>query len=103
MAYTELDLAQVERRVLAGERCVARQKEALKRHIDSALPTDAPLQLLAECEARLLDLRNNRNKIRNEIAAANTQQLLDMFWLLPSRHGSLRDAIPGRNQHRQVS
>ncbi len=88
MAYTELDLAQVERRVLAVERCLARQKEVLKRHIDAELPTDIPLQQLAEFEVTLFDLNRRRKHIRDEIAAANTQQLMELFWAFPGRESS---------------
>ena len=100
MSYTELDLAQVEMRVLAGERCISRQKQVLKRHIDSGRSVDAVLQSLAEFEARLLALRNDRNRIRREIAAANTKQLLDMLWMLPEAQNSLGDVMSGPGQHR---
>jgi len=85
MAYTELDLAQVDRRVSAVERCVTRQREILKQHIDNGTATDAPLQALAEIEATLLEVRRERARIRDAIAAANTQELLDMFAALPAR------------------
>jgi hypothetical protein len=88
MSYTELHLAQLERRVLAGERCVSRQREILKHHIDAELPTDAALKRLAECEATLLNLRRCHNRIRDEIAAANTRGLLDLFWKLPARESA---------------
>lgn len=84
MAYTELDLAQAERRVLAGERCVARQKEILGQHIAAARPIAGALQLLAEFEATLADLRRARNQIRTQIAAATTQRLMESFWSLPA-------------------
>ena len=84
MGYTELDLAQVERRVLAGERCVARQKDVVGQHIAAALPTEGPLQLLAEFEATLAELRHARNQIRTGIAAATTQRLMESFWSLPA-------------------
>jgi hypothetical protein len=100
MAYTELDLAQVEMRVQAGERCISRQKQVLKGHIDSGRSVEAVLQSLAEFEARLLVLRNDRNRIRKEIAAANTKQLLDMLWLLPESQRSLGDAMTAPHQHR---
>jgi hypothetical protein len=88
MAYTELDLAQAERRILAGERCVSRQKELLKRRIEARLPAEAALNLLAQFEATLLDLRQTRNQIRNELAAANTQRLMNLFWTLPASRGA---------------
>jgi hypothetical protein len=97
MTYTELDLAQLERRVAAGERCVSRQKDILKRYTDAGLPTDAALQLLAEFEVTLWDLRRTCNRIRDDIAAANTQQLLDSFWLLPARQDVLGNSLPSRN------
>jgi hypothetical protein len=84
MDYTELDLAQVERRVLAGERCVARQREILGQHIAAALPTEVPLQRLAEFETALSDLRRSRNYIRAQIAASTTQRLMRSFWSLPA-------------------
>lgn len=84
MGYTELDLAQLERRVLAGERCVARQKDVLGHHIAAALPTESALQLLAEFEATLAELRNARNQVRTEITAATTQRLMESFWSLPA-------------------
>ena len=83
MAYTELDLAQVDRRVAAVERCVTRQREILKQHIETGTTTDAPLQKLAEFEATLLELRRSRNRIRDSIATANVQELLDLFGTLP--------------------
>jgi hypothetical protein len=83
MEYTELDLAQVDRRVAAVERCVTRQREILKQHIDAGTTTDAPLQKLAEFEATLGELRRSRNHIRDAIAAANVQELLDLFGTLP--------------------
>ena len=98
MGATELDLARLERRVAAGERCVVRQQETLKRYIDYGLPTEATLQLLAEFEATLWDLRRCRNRVRNEIAAVNTQQLLDLFWLLPPLQNTSNTAMPVRNQ-----
>ena len=88
MTYTELDLAQVDRRVSAVERCVTRQREILKQHIDAGTTTDAPLQKLAEFEATLLELRRSRNRIRDGLAAANAQELLDLFATLPARQSS---------------
>lgn len=90
MAYTELDLAQVERRLLAGERCVSRQRELLHQHIAARLPTDEPLQQLAAFEARLVDLRRSRNRIRDEIAAAKTLRMLDMLVALSSGAARIR-------------
>jgi hypothetical protein len=85
MTYTELDLAQVERRVLAVERCVARQRDILGKHVAAALPTDGPLQLLAEFETALANLRRTRSHIRTQLAATTTQQLLQSFWSLPTQ------------------
>ena len=84
MAYTELDLAQVERRVLAAERCVARQREILGQHIAAALPAEGPAQLLVEFEAALSNLRRIRNHTRAQIATSATQRLLQSFWSLPT-------------------
>jgi len=84
MAYTELDLAQAERRVLAAERCVARQREILGQRVAAALPIEGPLQLLAKFEVTLADLRQARNRIRTQIAAATTQRLMESFWSLPA-------------------
>jgi hypothetical protein len=86
MAYTELDLAQVERRVLAGERCVTRQREILGQQLAGALPTEGALQLLAEFETALSNLRHSRNQIRSQIAAASTQRLMQSFWALTAEH-----------------
>lgn len=86
MAYTELDLAQVERRVLAGERCVARQRQILGQRIAAALPTEGALQRLAEFETALSNLRHSRNHIRSQIAAASTHRLMQSFWALPDEH-----------------
>jgi hypothetical protein len=83
MEYTELDLAQVDRRVSAVERCVTRQREILKQHLEAGTTTDAPLQKLAKFEATLWELRRSRNRIRDAIAAANVQELLDLFGTLP--------------------
>ena len=77
MAYTELDLAQLERRLLAGERCVSRQRELLHHHIAARLPTDEPLEQLVAFEATLVDLRRSRNRIRDEITAARMLRMLD--------------------------
>jgi hypothetical protein len=63
---------------------VARQREILGQHVAAALPTDGPLQLLAECETALADLRHSRNYIRAQIAADTTQQLMQSFWALPA-------------------
>jgi hypothetical protein len=93
MGYTELDLAQVDRRVSAVERCLTRQREILKQHMEAGTTSDAPLQKLAEFEATLLELRRTRNRIRDAIAAANVQELLDLFGTLPpQRHLSSRSA-----------
>lgn len=96
MAYTELDLAQVDRRLSAVERCVTRQREILKQHIDAGMDTDAPLQKLAEFEATLLELRRERTRIRDGIAAANVQELLDLFATMPSRQSSQLASSYGR-------
>lgn len=109
MTYTELDLAQVERRILAAERCLARQKEVLKRHIDAELPTDIPLQQLAEFEVTLFDLNRRRKYIRDEIAATNTQQLMELFWAFPARqsaggdHPTTTPHAPAQNTQRSNS
>jgi hypothetical protein len=100
MTYTELDLAQVDRRVSAVERCVTRQREILKQHIDAGTTTDAPLQKLAEFEATLLELRRSRNRIRDAIAAANVQELLGMFSDLPNRPMPFNSRSQGMAVHR---
>jgi hypothetical protein len=84
MAYTDLDLAQVESRVLAAERCAARQREILGQHIAAALPAQGPAQLLIEFEAALSNLRRTRNHIRAQLATSATQRLLQSFWSLPT-------------------
>lgn len=89
MPYSELDLAQVDRRVSAVERCVTRQRAILKQHLDAGLATDEPLQKLAEFEATLLELRRSRKRIRDTLAEANAQELLDLFTTLPGRPSSL--------------
>jgi hypothetical protein len=83
MAHTELELAQVDLRVQAFERCVQRQREVLRQHMDSGDATDAAMRALVDFETRLADLRRSRRRIRDAIAAANAQQLLDMFGMLP--------------------
>lgn len=98
MRYTELDLAQVEMRMLANERCISRQREVLKRQVDSGLPTDEALQRLAEFEARLLALRNERNRIRSEMLAANSKHLLEMLGLLDAP--AAVETRSSRSQHR---
>jgi len=94
MSYTELDLAQVERRVLAGERCASWQREVLKQHVAARLPTEVPLQRLAEVEATLCDLRRNRMRIRAGIAAANTLRLMDVLCASYARVVPFRDPEP---------
>lgn len=77
----ELDLARVERRVLAAERYVLRQRELLKQQTTAGLPADESIQRVVELEVRLLDLRQSRNRLRERVAAA---QLMSRFWELPA-------------------
>lgn len=101
MAYTELQLAQVDRRIAAVERCVTRQRESLKQHIDTGVSTETPLQELAQIEALLLELRCNRNEIRNDIAAANTKELLSLLTSfrpsMPVQHASSNSHAPSNS------
>jgi hypothetical protein len=93
MAYTELHLARLDRRVSAVERCLTRQRVILKQHVDTGMATDEPLQKLAEFEATLFELRRERTRIRDGLAAANAQELLDLFASLPTPP-SQRNARP---------
>ena len=84
METLELELAQMDRRILAGERCVLRQREVLQRHLSAALPTEGPLQLLAEFETTLSNLRRSRDRLSSQFAAEMTQRLIASFWSLPA-------------------
>jgi hypothetical protein len=84
METLELELAQMERRILAGERCVTRKRETLQRHVVAGLPTEGALQLLAEYEATLSELRRSRNHLSAQFAALTTQRLIQSFWSLPA-------------------
>jgi hypothetical protein len=76
MEHMELELAQVDRRVSAVERCVERQRELLKQHIDSGLLTDAYLQIVIELETTLKDLKHSRTRLRSEASLAAARSLL---------------------------
>jgi hypothetical protein len=80
MTYTQFDLARTEKRVRAGERCLSRQREALKRRIDSGLPAEELLNMLAELQVTLFHLQQQHKRIQHGLAAANTQQAMDLFW-----------------------
>jgi len=79
----KLELAQVERRILAGERIVIRQRELVQRHVVAALPLEAPLGWLAEFEATLAELRSLREHLSAQFAALTTRRLIESFWSLP--------------------
>ena len=81
----ELELAKMDRRILAAERCVLRQREVLQRHVAAALPTEGSLQLLAEFETTLSKLRRSRDQLNSQVAAATTQRLIEAFWSLPAQ------------------
>ena len=91
METLKLELAQVERRILAGERVVIRQREVVQRHVVAALPTEGPLGWLAEFEATLSELRSMREHLSAQFAAlTTTRRLIESFWSLPvERHGQL--------------
>jgi hypothetical protein len=83
METLELKLAQVERRIRAGERVVIRQREVVQRHVVAALPTEGPLGWLAEFEATLSELRSLREHLSELFAALATRRLIESFWSLP--------------------
>jgi hypothetical protein len=85
METMELELAQMDRRILAGERCVLRQREVLQLAVAAALPTEGPLQLLAEFETTLARLRRSRDRLSAQFAALTTQRLIESFWSLPAQ------------------
>jgi len=83
METLKLELAQVERRILAGERVVIRQREVVQRHVVAALPVEGPLGWLAEFEATLSELRSMREHLSAQFAALTTRRLIESFWSLP--------------------
>ena len=90
METLKLELAQVERRILAGERVVIRQREVVQRHVVAALPTEGPLGWLAEFEATLSELHSMREHLCAQFAALTTRGLIESFWSLPvERHREL--------------
>jgi hypothetical protein len=84
LEMAQLEMAQVERRILAGERVVRRQREVVQRHVVAARPMEGPLQLLAEFESTLSELRGMRDHLSAQFAALNTQRLIKSFWSLPA-------------------
>ena len=79
METLTLELAQIERRILAGERVVMRQREVVQHHIVAALPTEAPLGWLAEFEATLSELRTMRADLSAQFAAVSTRRMMESF------------------------
>ena len=91
METLRLALAQVERRILAGERIVIRQREVVQHHAVAALPMEGPLGWLAEFEATLSELHSMREHLSARFAAlTTTRRLIESFWSLPvERRGEL--------------
>jgi hypothetical protein len=69
METLRLELAPVERRILASERIVIRQREVVQRHVVAALPIVGSLGWRVEFEVTLWELRSMRADLSARFAA----------------------------------